>query len=68
MIEYIDSEILPEQRQGFGLNNLVELKFLEGSRGRIKKFKYNEQGERVADVQSSAGDYTARLDQIKKIE
>ena len=61
--EHTDSVATPEQRFGFGLNDLVEINFMPGFRGRIKSFKYNEQGERVAEIKNPGGqDFIAKLD------
>jgi hypothetical protein len=67
--EQTDSVTTPEQRLGLSLNDLVGANFMPGLRGRIKGFKYNEKGERVAEIKNPGGqDFTARLDQLKKLE
>ncbi len=69
MPEYLDTHMTPEDELGLKLNNLVGINFLPGFRGRIKEFRYNESGERVALVKNPNGeDFTARLDQLEKIE
>ncbi len=67
--ENIEGSVPPEVKLGLVLNDLVELNFMPGFRGRIKVFKYNENGERIAEIKNAAGeDFSAKLDQIKKLE